>query len=81
MRRYNIVSGILLIFSVTNIALAAPVPVQERRQVHVNVVHDRISVLGKRMDEEFEEFQRLAKEYSTLFVLTTRKAQHVYYCL
>ncbi|KAF8502836.1 hypothetical protein F5888DRAFT_1121021 [Russula emetica] len=38
MRRYDIVSGILLILSIINFALAAPVLVQEKRQASVDVV-------------------------------------------
>jgi hypothetical protein len=63
MRRYDIVSGILLILSIIDFALAAPVLVQEKRQACVDVVHipkDVIPVLGKRGDEELE---KLAAEY------------------
>jgi hypothetical protein len=59
MRRYNIVvSGILLILSMIDFALAAPVLVQEKRQTFVDVVHipkDVITVLGKRWEEDFWE--------------------------
>jgi hypothetical protein len=58
MRRYDIVSGILLILSIIDFALAAPVLVQEKRQACVGVVHipkDVIPVLGKRGDEELEK--------------------------
>jgi len=48
MRRYNIVSRILLILTVSAFALAAPVLVQERRQSCVNEVHVPRAVLGKR---------------------------------
>ena len=51
MRRYGIVSGILLILSIIDFALAEPVLVQEKRQSCVDVVHiprDVIAVLGKR---------------------------------
>ena len=51
MRQCDIFSGILLIFSITDFALAAPILVQEKRQECVDVVHmpkDVISVLGKR---------------------------------
>jgi len=63
MRRYDIVSGILLILSTVDFALAAPVLVQEKRQACVDVVHiprDVITVLGKRGGEELEN---LAEEY------------------
>ena len=63
MRLYDIVSGILLILSVIDFALAAPVLVQEKRQAWVDVVHlpkDVITVLDKRGDEELE---KLAAEY------------------
>jgi hypothetical protein len=55
MRRYDIMSGILLILSIIDFALAAPVLVQEKRQAGIDVVHipeDVITVLGKRIDED-----------------------------
>jgi hypothetical protein len=58
MRRYNIVSGILLILSFIDFALAAPVLVQEKRQAWVNLMHipkDVIIMLGKRWDEDLEK--------------------------
>jgi hypothetical protein len=66
MRRYDIVSGILLIISMIDFkfALAAPILVQEKRQGLVDVAHivpkDVITVLGKRGDEELGE---LGEEY------------------
>ncbi len=51
MRRYYIVSGILLILPIIDFALAAPVLVQEECQAYVDVVHipkDVITVLEKR---------------------------------
>jgi hypothetical protein len=51
MRRYDIVSGIILILSIIDFALAAPVLMKEKRQERVDVVHipiDVITVLGKR---------------------------------
>ena len=53
MRRYYIVSGILLILPIINFAVAAPVPVQEKLQTDVDVVHpeDAITMLGKRVDD------------------------------
>jgi len=65
MRRYDIVSGILLILQlrIINFALAAPVLVREKRHACVDVVHipkDVITVLGKRGDDEIE---KLAEEY------------------
>ena len=63
MRRYDIVFGILLILSIIDFALAAPVLVQEKRQAGVGALHiakDVITVLGKRGDEELE---KLAAEY------------------
>jgi hypothetical protein len=58
MRRYDIVSGILLILSIIDFALAAPVLVQKKRQASVNVVHipkDVITVLEKRGDDDIEK--------------------------
>jgi len=49
MRWYNIASGTLLILSIVDSALAAPVLVQEKRQARVDVVHiPETTVLGKR---------------------------------
>jgi hypothetical protein len=57
------VSAILLILSIIDFALAAPVLVQKKRQAGVSVVHlpkDVITVLGKRGDDDVE---KLAEEY------------------
>jgi hypothetical protein len=65
MRRYDIMSGILLILSIIDFALAAPVLVQEKRQASIVVQHlpkDVITVLGKRMDEE-DLAEKLWEEY------------------
>ena len=54
MRRYYIVSGILLILPIIDFALAAPVLVQEKRQAGFNVLHipeDVTTMLEKRGDE------------------------------
>jgi hypothetical protein len=54
MRRYYIISGILLIPSIINFSVAAPALVQEKRQSGVNMVHlpeGTIAMLGKRGDE------------------------------
>ena len=54
----NILSGILLIFFIIDLALAAPVLVQEKRQAYGDAVHtprDVISVLEKRVDKELEK--------------------------
>ena len=64
MRRYDVVSRILLILSIIGFAFAAPVLVQENCQACANVVHipkDVITVLGKRMDEE--ELEKLLDKY------------------
>jgi hypothetical protein len=73
MRRYDIVFGILLILSIIDFVLAAPVLVQEKRQACVDVVHilprDLITVLGKRgpgeedLDKLADLGRYLAKEY------------------
>jgi len=55
MRRYDIVSGIILILSFIDFAIAAPVLVQEKHQAGVDVVHipkDVMTVLGKRVGAE-----------------------------
>ena len=53
MRRYYVVSGILLILPIIDFALAAPVLVQENRQagVDVHTPEDSIITLGKRGDD------------------------------
>ncbi|KAI0271180.1 hypothetical protein BGY98DRAFT_1006721, partial [Russula aff. rugulosa BPL654] len=63
MRRHDIVTGILLILSIIDFALAAPVLVQEKRQARARVVHmpkDVITVSGKRWEEELE---KLGEDY------------------
>ena len=63
MRRYDIVFGILLILSIIDFALAAPVLVREKLQAHVDVAQipkDAITVFGKRGNEELE---RLLAEF------------------
>ncbi|KAI0274464.1 hypothetical protein BGY98DRAFT_1188510 [Russula aff. rugulosa BPL654] len=63
MRRYDIVTGILLVLSIIDFALAAPVLVQEKHQAHVDAVHipkDLTTILGKRLDEDLE---KLGEEY------------------
>jgi hypothetical protein len=54
MRQYYIISGILLILSIIDFAVAAPVLVQEKHQAGVDVVHIPkypATMLGKRFDE------------------------------
>ena len=66
MRRYDIFSGILLILSIIDFALAAPIPVQEKRQACVDVVHmprDAITVLGQRGAEDLDKLASLTEEY------------------
>ena len=63
MRRYDIVSGILIILSIIDFALAAPVLAQEKRQAGVDALHiprDVITVSGKRGDEDLA---RLLDQY------------------
>jgi hypothetical protein len=59
MRRYDIISGILLILSIIDFALAAPVSAQEKRQEIDEMVHisteDVTTVLGKRWEEDLEK--------------------------
>ncbi len=80
MRRYNMLFRILLILSVANFALAAPVLVQEKRPACVDVVHvprDVITVLGKRMDEflwMMENFERLFDSESSLESASTESS-------
>jgi hypothetical protein len=64
MRRYDIVSGIFLILSIIDFALAAPVLAQKKRQESADVVlvppKDVRTVLGKRWEEDLE---KLGEEY------------------
>jgi hypothetical protein len=59
MRRYDIISGILLILSIIDFALAAPVSAQEKGQENNDVVYkpteDVITVLGTRWEEDLEK--------------------------
>jgi hypothetical protein len=57
MRRYNVVSRILLILTVITFVLAAPAPVRDKRQACVEAVQkpeDVKTVLGKRVGEDLE---------------------------
>ena len=76
MRRYYIVSGILLILSIRaiNFALAAPILPQEKRQARVVVVHmpkDMRSVFGKRGVEDLE---KAVAEYFKTTIKTTESS-------
>ena len=61
MRWYGIVTGIFLILSIIDFALAAPVLAQDKRQARVDMVrilpNDVITVLWKRWDEELEKLR------------------------
>jgi hypothetical protein len=59
MRRYDIVSGILLVLPFVDFALAAPVLVQEKQR------QDVITVFGKRsgLGETYDEIDKAVKEY------------------
>jgi hypothetical protein len=64
MRRYYIVSGILLILPIIDFAVAAPTLLQEKRQAGADVVHipkDAITMLGKRGDESTELLLKLLR--------------------
>ena len=71
--RYDIVTRILLILSIIDFALAAPVSVQEKRQARadgVNIPKDATTVLGKRWDEEtvrkmLDKYHELMMELDT----------------
>jgi hypothetical protein len=68
MRRSDIVFGIILVLSISDFTLGAPVLEQEKRKASVDVVHiprEVITVLGKRGSEEMEmEMEKLMKELS-----------------
>ncbi|KAI0283723.1 hypothetical protein BGY98DRAFT_1093809 [Russula aff. rugulosa BPL654] len=64
MRRYHIVFEMLLILSIIDFTLAAPVLVQEKRQLYVDVVQipkDVRTLLKKRVGED--DLAKLAEEY------------------
>jgi hypothetical protein len=64
MHRYDIITGILLILSMIDFALAAPISVQDSGQALVDVVHipkDVITVFGERSGDE--ELEKLGEEY------------------
>jgi hypothetical protein len=68
MRRYDIVAGILLILSIVDFALAAPILVQEKHQERVDVANAPRDVtvttmLRKRWDEELEKLGEEAAQY------------------
>ena len=66
MRQYDIVFGVLLILSITDLALAAPMSVQGKRQVSVDVAHiprDVITVFEKRGDEELEKLGEYVEKW------------------
>ena len=67
MRRYYIVSGILLILPIIDFTVAAPVLIQEKRHVGVDVVHipeDAITLLGKRGDaDDLDELLRIYEDH------------------
>lgn len=55
MRWYDTVSGILVVLSIIDFALAAPLPLQEKLQActdMMHIPHNAVTMLGKRGDEE-----------------------------
>ena len=76
MRRHNIIFGNFFILSTIAFALAAPVPVQEKRDECVDMVRlpkDEITVLGKRGGKE-EELQELMDGLDRYFMLPPKQA-------
>ena len=78
MRRYDIISGILLILSIFNFSLAAPLLVKEKRQTYVdavmlNIPKDVITVLGKR--GEREELGKLLENYFKYVAKPTQSSE------
>jgi hypothetical protein len=55
MRQHGIIFGILLLLSIIDFALAAPIPVQEDLQPRVDVPRDVVNVVEKRADDELIE--------------------------
>ena len=66
MRWYDIAFGVLLILSIIDFALAAPVLVQEKSRAQVHVAHmakDAKALYGKRGSEQLDKFKKLAEDY------------------
>jgi hypothetical protein len=64
MRWNDVLSGVLLIISIANFAIAAPVSLQARVDV-VHIPKDAVTVLGKRMDEDLENLKMVAQFLET----------------
>ena len=67
MRQYNLISGIVFVLSIIDFALAAPIPVQEKRQTSIDMVQiprDVITVLEKRVG--YEELEKVAEYFEKL---------------
>jgi hypothetical protein len=68
MPRYHIIFGILLILPIIDIAVAAPVLVQEKLKAGADVLHireDAITMLGKRGDEIDEVLLKTVEKYGS----------------
>jgi hypothetical protein len=66
MRLSDIAFGFILILFISDFALAAPLPTRGKGDACVDVVpipKDVMTVLGKRMDEDFDEFAKMVNEY------------------
>jgi hypothetical protein len=66
MRLSDIAFGFIFILFISNFALAAPLPTRGKRDACVDVVpipKDAMTVLGKRVDEDFEKFAKMVNEY------------------
>jgi hypothetical protein len=55
MRQHGIIFGILLLLSIIDFALAAPIPLQEDLQPCVDVPRDVVTVVEKRVDDDLVE--------------------------
>ena len=57
-RKFETVSGTLLILSIIDFALAAPVPVQEKHQARANMVHTPKDVITMSEKWGFEDLEK-----------------------
>jgi hypothetical protein len=65
MRRSDIVSGIILILSISDFTLAAPLLGREKLHARVDVVHTGIhkDMIGKRGEEDLDKLAKLGTDY------------------
>ena len=76
MRRYDILFGILLILSIINLALTAPVLVQEKCHACVDAMHtpkDKIAALERRGNDDLDRLAKMAVDYIKNYLKKVQK--------